>query len=215
MTSDRGFNRSLIYLGLMALLLLPLSYLGQPAVSSKDRKQDEQTTSGLLADMREEYELSQTSIGEIDPAGATMQMLLLGGNGFAINKLWGNAMEAQKTEDWETLRATLEQLVKLQPHYFKVWDYLAHNQSYNMSVEFDDYRARYKQVVTGFNFLKESTSTRTNRAYHISWVGTSGTRLVALTKNVITANSFRMTGCNCSITQRIIPIELMKIVITG
>ncbi|MGC4001932.1 MAG: hypothetical protein QM811_01805 [Pirellulales bacterium] len=45
--------------------------------------------------------------------------------------------------------------MKLQPHYFKVWDYLAHNQIYNMSVEFDDYRARYKQVVTGFNFMRQ------------------------------------------------------------
>ncbi len=89
-------------------------------------------------------QLSQTSIGEIDPAGATMQMVLFGFNGVAVNQLWGQAQEAQKNEDWETLRTVLNQLVKLQPHYFKVWDFQAHNLSYNLSVEFDDYRARYK-----------------------------------------------------------------------
>lgn len=152
----------MIYIGLMVALLLPLSYLSQPAGNPKHG--DEGNFRGVLADMRERDSLSQTSIGEIDPAGATMQMVLFGFNGVAVNQLWGQAQEAQKKEDWETLRTVLNQLVKLQPHYFKVWDFQAHNLSYNLSVEFDDYRARYKQVVNGFNFLKQGIDLNKNEA---------------------------------------------------
>lgn len=150
----------MIYIGLMVALLLPLSYLSQPAGNPKHG--DEGNFRGVLADMRERDSLSQTSIGEIDPAGATMQMVLFGFNGVAVNQLWGQAQEAQKKEDWETLRTVLNQLVKLQPHYFKVWDFQAHNLSYNLSVEFDDYRARYKQVINGFNFLKQGIDLNKN-----------------------------------------------------
>jgi len=157
---NQSFRRKLIYIGLMVALLLPLSYLSQPAGNPKHG--DEGNFRGVLADMRERDSLSQTSIGEIDPAGATMQMVLFGFNGVAVNQLWGQAQEAQKKEDWETLRTVLNQLVKLQPHYFKVWDFQAHNLSYNLSVEFDDYRARYKQVINGFNFLKQGIDLNKN-----------------------------------------------------
>lgn len=157
---NQSFRRKMIYIGLMVGLLLPLSFLSQPAGNPKHG--DEGNFRGVLADMRERDSLSQTSIGEIDPAGATMQMVLFGFNGIAVNQLWGQAQEAQKKEDWETLRTVLNQLVKLQPHYFKVWDFQAHNLSYNLSVEFDDYRARYKQVVNGFNFLKQGIDLNKN-----------------------------------------------------
>lgn len=157
---NQGFRRKMLYIGLMVVLLLPLSYLGQPAGNPKHG--DEGNFRGVLADLRERDSLSQTSIGDIDPAGATMQMVLFGFNGVAVNQLWGQAQEAQKKEDWETLRTILNQLVKLQPHYFKIWDFQAHNLSYNLSVEFDDYRARYKQVINGFNFLKQGIDLNKN-----------------------------------------------------
>jgi hypothetical protein len=157
---NQSFRRKMLYIGLMVALLLPLSYLSQPAGNPKHG--DEGNFRGVLADMREKESLSQTSIGEIDPAGATMQMVLFGFNGVAVNQLWGQAQEAQKKEDWETLRTVLNQLVKLQPHYYKVWDFQAHNLSYNLSVEFDDYRARYKQVINGFNFLKQGIALNQN-----------------------------------------------------
>jgi len=157
MSSERGWQgqRKAIYLGLLVLLLLPLLYLGQPAGKSARDPNADTEFAGLLARMRADHELSPADIGEIDPAGATMQQLLFGMNCWAVSALSNQAHEQQKKEDWDGLRATLEQLVKLQPHYYKLWDFQAHNLSYNMSVEFDDYRARYKQVTVGFNFLKE------------------------------------------------------------
>ncbi len=192
---DRSFQRSLAYLFGMAVLLLPISYLGQPAVKSSTMRADEKSAIGVLAQLREQHELSAASIGDIDPAGATMQMVLLGGNGFAINKLWNNLMEAQKTEDWDTVRLTAEQLTKLQPHFYKVWDYLAHNQSYNMSVEFDDYRARYKMVISGFNYYKQGIDVnKMNHVYLSNWAGTLVTRLVARMNVVFIASCFRTIG---------------------
>lgn len=159
----------MLYIGLMVALLLPLSYLGQPAGNTKHG--DEGNFRGLLADMRERDSLSQTSFGDIDPAGATMQQMLLGLNGIAVNQLWGQAQDAQKKEDWETLRIVLNQLVKLQPHYFKIWDYQTHNLSYNLSTEFDDVRARYKQVINGFNFMKQGIELNKNEPRLLKQLG--------------------------------------------
>ena len=159
----------MLYIGLMVALLLPLSYLGQPAGNTKHG--DEGNFRGLLADMRERDSLSQTSFGDIDPAGATMQQMLLGLNGIAVNQLWGQAQEAQKKEDWETLRTVLYQLVKLQPHYYKIWDYQTHNLSYNLSTEFDDVRAKYKQVINGFNFMKQGIELNKNEPRLLKQLG--------------------------------------------
>jgi hypothetical protein len=79
----------------------------------------------------------------------------MGLGGVAVNLLWERANEYKKKEDWIALGATLEQIVKLQPNFYKVWDFQAHNLSYNLSAEFDDYHDRYTYVIRGINFLKQ------------------------------------------------------------
>jgi hypothetical protein len=51
----------------------------------------------------------------------------------------------------------LNQITKLQPNFVSVWDFQAHNLSYNVSAEFDDYRQRYHWVKKGISFLSEGT----------------------------------------------------------
>ncbi len=58
-------------------------------------------------------------------------------------------------EDWASLKAVLEQIIRLEPHFWTVWDFQGHNLSYNISVEFDDYRDRFYWVMEGINFLKQ------------------------------------------------------------
>ncbi|MDX1965042.1 MAG: hypothetical protein SFX18_17990 [Pirellulales bacterium] len=172
MNFDRGWQRKLLYLGGIILLLLPLAYLGQPAGKASDAAGNGGGYAGKLAQLRNEYNLSTANLGEIDPAGATMQQLLFGMNCWAVSQLSSQAHEYQKKEDWENLRATLEQILKLQPNYWKVWDFQAHNLSYNLSVEYDDYRARYKQVTVGFNFLKEGillNKTEARLPHKLAW----------------------------------------------
>ena len=53
------------------------------------------------------------------------------------------------------LSATLEQMTKLQPNFYSIWDFQAHNLSYNISVEFDNYRDRYAWVMKGIEFLRQ------------------------------------------------------------
>jgi hypothetical protein len=58
-------------------------------------------------------------------------------------------------EDWTNLSAALEQMTKLQPNFYSIWDFQAHNLSYNISVEFDDYHDRYAWVMKGIEFLRQ------------------------------------------------------------
>jgi len=75
--------------------------------------------------------------------------------GVAANLLWGKANEYKKKKDWTNLSATLNQIAKLEPHFIGVWRFQAWNLSYNVSVEFDDYRERYQWIIRGIDFLRE------------------------------------------------------------
>ena len=147
MNERSGFYRKIAYVGAMAVLLVPLSMLGLP------RTIDDQ--GGVIAQLRDEYELGQADLGEIDPASATMKLATFGLRGVAVNLLWGQANEYKKTENWSKLTATLDQLSKLQPNFVTFWKFQAWNQSYNLSVEFDDYRDRYYYVRRGIEFMEK------------------------------------------------------------
>ena len=63
------------------------------------------------------------------------------------------AIEYQMKKDWTRLRATLDQIIKLQPHSIHVWRYQAWNLSYNVSVSFDDYHDKFYWVIEGLNYM--------------------------------------------------------------
>ncbi len=147
MNRRRTFRRKIVYLGLIALLFIPISRLSSPATT--------RDAGGLLAQMRKQDRLSQAQLGKIDPASASMSLATLGMRGVAANLLWGRAHYCQKTENFDGLMAALAQIAKLQPNYVSVWQHQAWNVSYNASVEFDDYRHRYAWVKKGLDFLME------------------------------------------------------------
>ena len=144
--NNSSFFRKIIYIVIIACLLIPLSLVARPA--SVDSK-----SGGQLADLREEHELSQGQMTEIDPASETMKLASLGLRGVAVNLLWMQAIEHKKKHNWDQLESTLNALVKIQPNFIKVWEYQAHNMSYNISMEFDDYEYRYRWVRKGISFL--------------------------------------------------------------
>jgi len=131
----------------IAVLLVPISALSQPA--------DSTSKGGKLAKLRQEYGLSQTNLGEVDPTSETMRLATLGLKNVAVTLLWDRANHYKKVEDWTNLSAVLEQMTKLQPNFYSVWDFQAHNLSYNISVEFDNYRDRYAWVMKGIEFLRQ------------------------------------------------------------
>lgn len=151
------FTRKIIYVVCIALLLIPLAMISRPdprtvtaqgLASTDDR-------GGKLAQLRDEFDLSQAKLMEIDPASETMKLASVGLRGVAVNVLWMQAMEHRKKQQWDQLRSTLNALIKIQPNFIKVWEYQAHNLSYNISVEFDDYEYRYHWVKEGIKFLTE------------------------------------------------------------
>ncbi|WP_425617635.1 hypothetical protein NA78x_001316 [Anatilimnocola sp. NA78] len=162
MNKNQSLVRKVGYITAIALLLIPLSRLSEPATLTRTKDENGQvrevgTPGGTLARMRAENGLAQAQLGEIDPASATMKLATLGMRPVAVSVLWQYANHYKKIKDWDKLEATVEQIIRLQPNDLEVWDFQAHNLSYNVSVEFDDYRYRYQWVKNGIGFLIQGT----------------------------------------------------------
>jgi hypothetical protein len=138
----------------ICVLLMPLFLLSHPATRATDPRGERGRPGGYLAQLRQEYRLTQADIGQIDPTTETIRLTTLGMRGVAGNLLWSKANEYQMKKDWTNLRATLEQISRLQPHSIGVWRYQAWNLSYNVSVAFDDYHDKYYWVMEGIKFMQ-------------------------------------------------------------
>ena len=152
MKDNVSFRRKITYLVLMALLLVPLYLISGPSFLNANGQLSE---GGLLTRERQKHGLGQSNLGEIDPASESMKLATLGMRGIAANLLWERANEYKKKEQWDNLRATLNQIVKLQPNFISVWQFQSWNLSYNVSVEFDNYEHRYHWVKKGIDFLMQ------------------------------------------------------------
>lgn len=164
------FQRRIVYIVAMVLLLFPIYVLGQPSV----RRNDGSAVSpgGALAQLRSKYELGQADLGSIDPASESMRLATLGLRGVAVSILWQRAEYFKREQFWDNYSATLNQITKLEPHFVKVWDFLSWNLSYNISVEFDDYRQRYAWVKKGIDYLLTGTKynrKKTDLPYELGW----------------------------------------------
>ncbi len=151
---NKSFVRKIVYLVILGMLLVPISMVSRPStLNSGSGSSSRGNSGGELANLRVMHVLAQEQISEIDPASETMKLASLGLRGLASLLLWNQANEQKKTHNFEGLEATLNLLVKIQPNFVKVWDFQAHNLSYNISVEFDDYEYRYHWVKKGIRFL--------------------------------------------------------------
>ncbi len=153
MTPQVAFRRKIIYLVGIAALLALLSFLGRPTTQRSQTSQG--SPGGLLARAREAHGLSQTQLGEIDPTSETIKLATLGMRGVATNILWTQANQYKMKKDWTNLSATLERVALLQPNFMEVWRHQSWNLAYNVSIEFDDFRQRYRWVIRGIKFLEK------------------------------------------------------------
>ena len=155
MNPRKSFIRKIYYLLAIGVLLGLLYWFGHPAtVDLPDRKG---SPGGILAQYRNRKDvgLSQTQLGQIDPTSETIKLTTFGLRGIAALVLWEKANDYKMKEDWANFSATLNQIIKVQPHFMSVWIHQAWNMSYNVSVEFDDYRERYRWVIKGIDYLKK------------------------------------------------------------
>lgn len=155
MNRTTTLRRKLIYLVILVAMLIPLYLLGQPSGGKND-------LGGELSEMRIKYNIAESELGEISPSSETMKLASLGLRGVAATLLWNKAHEYKVLHEWDRLKATLNNIALLQPHFDKVWEHQAHNLAYNVSTEFDDYRQRYEMVREGTEFLTRGV--RQNRA---------------------------------------------------
>lgn len=162
MNRSSGFRNQLIYLTVMIAMLIPLYLLGQPAGGSSG------DGGGQLTQMRTRYNIAESELGDINPASETMKLASLGLRGVAATLLWSKANEYKVNHEWDRLKATLNNIALLQPHYEKVWEFQAHNLSYNVSAEFDDYRQRYSMVREGIEYLTRGVE-QNRKASRLVW----------------------------------------------
>ena len=69
MSRNAAFVRKIAYIGAIALLLLPIAAISQPATLNPGKT--EHYAGGLLSQLRSRYNLAQAELGEIDPASET------------------------------------------------------------------------------------------------------------------------------------------------
>ncbi len=170
MNQRRAVWHKVGYASAILFLLLPLSYLSQPA--TRDKEGGKGSPGGKLAQLREQYKLSQADLGEIDPTSEAIKLATLGMRGIAADIMWMQANEYKKTENWTAFSAALEQIIRLQPNFIAVWRFQGWNLAYNISVEFDDYRDRYYWVIKGINFIITGTKVNVNEPrllYDVGW----------------------------------------------
>ncbi len=136
----------------MGLLLIPVIWLGFPSSNAKGQ------SGGLLAQMRQTHDLGESTLGNVDPSSATMNLVLLGLRGPAACMLWVQMDTQKDRKDWAGMRATTESIIKLQPHFQKVWQFHAWNLAYNVSVEWDAVKDRYFWVKEGAKFYRKGSN---------------------------------------------------------
>ena len=107
-------------------------------------------------------DLGEATIGQVDAGSFMLKLALLGGaRGIAANVLWTRALDLQKVQEWDKLKATVDLITKLQPHFLKIWTFQGWNLAYNVSVEWDAPEDKYEWIKQGINFLKTGVENNT------------------------------------------------------
>lgn len=153
MNQSSSFVRKVIYIAVIGGLLIPLSLISRPA--TRNSSNEIKDRGGVLSQLRDANNLSAAKLSEIDPGSETMKLASLGLRGIAVNLLWMKAIKAKEEKEFDMLASTLNSLVKIQPNFIRVWEFQAHNLSYNVAVEFDDYEQRYHWIKKGIEFLTQ------------------------------------------------------------
>src|SRR5689334_2198759 len=98
MTGLTSQQRKIAYLIGILLLLIPIIYFGLPA-GGKD-KTGKEIPGGGLAQLRKLYDLGESNLGDVDPSSVTMNLVLLGLRGIAVNQLWIQMDTSKNQKDW-------------------------------------------------------------------------------------------------------------------
>ena len=154
MNSLTSRQRKIAYALGILVLLGPIIILGAPVSETVQRGVKSEVSGGVLARMRHEYQLGESTLGDIDPTSAAANLVLLGLRGMAATVLHQNAVTLQQRKEWGRLKSTVDSILKLQPHYIEVWKFQGWNLAFNVSREWDKVEDRFYWVKAGLKFLK-------------------------------------------------------------
>ncbi|APW63436.1 hypothetical protein [Paludisphaera borealis] len=105
---------------------------------------------------KKDRDLGEAAIGQIDTGSFMMKLFLLGGfRGIVANYLWIQAEDHKKNHDWDRLKATVDLITKLQPHFLSIWTFQGWNLAYNVSVEWDAPEDKYEWIKQGIKFVQQ------------------------------------------------------------
>ncbi|WP_437185990.1 hypothetical protein SH668x_003117 [Planctomicrobium sp. SH668] len=149
-------QRKAVYAGIALILLIPIIYLGAPG--GKSAGAATATNSYTLAGLRTANDLGESSLGDVDPTSATMNLVLLGMRGVAASVLWNQADYLKDRKKFSELAETVESIILLQPHFKTVWRFQAWTLAYNVSAECDAVSDRYFWVKRGAKFLQRGVA---------------------------------------------------------
>lgn len=150
-------QRKLVYAGCILVLLIPIIWLGAPASEDVIPGNKSSATGGVLAQMRVQHDLGESTLGQIDPSSAAMNLVLLGLRGPAAGVLHLQALDYNEKKDFAKLKTTVESIIKLQPHYVKIWEFQGWNLAFNVSREWDRVDDRFYWVKEGVKFMMKGT----------------------------------------------------------
>ena len=154
MNSLTSGQRKLVYAGGILFLMVFVILLGKPSEGALG-------SGGVVSDLREKYKLGDATLGNVDPASSTMNLVLLGFRGIAASILWNDAEHYRMTKNWSQLQQAADSITLLQPHFKKVWQYQAWNLGFNVSAECDAVEDRYFWVKQGAKYLIRGTARNT------------------------------------------------------
>lgn len=144
-------QRKFIYGAGIAVLLIPIIGLGLPA-GAEQRANSFLSSGGMLAKLRTKYDLGESTLGDVDPSSSAMNLVLLGLRGPAASILRLEAEEMQSQKNWGKLKALVDTITLLQPHYVRVWQFQGWNLAYNVSGQWDATEDRFYWVKEGIKF---------------------------------------------------------------
>lgn len=148
---QQSLFRKLFYFGLILVLFTVMTFSGRVVRSATAGR----LGSWTVSEQAERMQLRETTQGQANVLGSTIQVSMTGSRGFAVCMLWMTAIEKQKKHEWNELKLLVNVITKLQPHFLTPWLFQSWNLAYNVSVESDRVRDKYFYISEGIALLAE------------------------------------------------------------
>jgi hypothetical protein len=114
--------------------------------------------------MQDRLQISQKSLGRVNPVSGTAQLVLGGFRGVAVTLLWHEAQEYQRQGRFFEIEPLVKSITLLQPHFYSPWEFQSWNFAFNIAAEWEGVRDKYYWIEKGVDFMKTATETNRNKS---------------------------------------------------